>query len=65
MDKIKAFFQNRIVKIVSYVLAGLGMTSLLVSGTGVADLGSFGETLAAIISLVSGLIAFVTERCRK
>lgn len=64
-DKIKAFFNKKIVKVVSWILTGLGIVSLLLGGIGVVDINSFTELLATIVSLISGLIAFITERCKK
>ncbi len=63
-DKIKAFFNKKSVKIVSWILTAAGIVSLLLSGIKVVDLNSVTETIATIVSLISGLIAFITERIK-
>lgn len=64
-EKIKAFFNKTIVKVISWILTGLGVTSLLLGGVGVIDINSFTEMILQILSLITGLIAFITERCKK
>lgn len=63
-DKIKAFFNKKSVKIVSWILTAAGIVSLLLGGIKVVDLNSVTETIATIVSLISGLIAFITERIK-
>lgn len=65
MDKIKAFFDSKVVKVVSWILTGLGITSLFISGVGIVDVNEFAEMILKGISLVTALIAFITERCGK
>lgn len=65
MDKIKAFFDSKVVKVGSWVLTGLGITSLFISGVGIVDVNEFAEMILKGISLITTLIAFITERCGK
>ena len=65
MDKIKAFFQNKIVKIVCWVILALDVVGLILGGVSVAEIGKGVELTAGIISAVALLIAFISSMVNK
>ena len=65
MDKIKAFFQNKIVKIVCWVILALDVVLLILGGTSVAEIGKGVELVAGIISAVALFIAFIASLVNK
>lgn len=61
MDKIKSFFQNKIVKIIAWVLLCLSSVILIIGGATVESV-SAGITLTAgIVTAVSGLVMFIAS----
>ena len=65
MDKIKAFFNNKITKIVCWVVLALDVIGLILGGASVADIGKGTELVAGIISAVALLIAFISSMINK
>lgn len=65
MDKIKAFFNNKIVKIVAWVVLALDVVLLILGGASVADIGKGVELTAGIVSAVALLIAFIASKVNK
>ena len=65
MDKIKAFFQNKIVKIVCWVVLAFDVVGLILGGTSVAEIGKGTKLVAGIISAVALLIAFIADKVNK
>ena len=65
MDKIKAFFQNKIVKIVCWVVLAFDVVGLILGGASVAEIGKGTELVAGIISAVALLIAFIADKVNK
>lgn len=65
MDKIKAFFNNTIVKIVCWVILAIDVVGLILSGASVADIGKGVELTAGIVSAVALLIAFIASKVNK
>ena len=49
MDKIKAFFQNKIVKIVCWVILALDVVGLILGGVSVAEIGKGVELTAYLV----------------
>lgn len=64
-EKIKAFFAKPVVKVVSWVVAGLSVVSLFLGGVGVVDVNDFVAHIEKGVTLVALLIAFITERSKK
>lgn len=64
-EKIKAFFAKPAVKVVSWVVAGLSVISLFLGGVGVVDVNEFTEMVSTALALLSGIIAFISERSKK
>lgn len=65
MDKIKAFFNNKIVKIVAWVVLALDVVLLILGGASVAEIGKGVELVAGIVSAVALLIAFIASKIGK
>lgn len=65
MDKIKAFFNNTIVKVVAWVLLAIVSVVLILGGTSVAEIGSSVELVAGIVTAVSALVAFIASKVKK
>ena len=65
MDKIKAFFNNKIVKIVAWVVLALDVVLLILGGASVAEIGKGVELVAGIISAVALFIAFIASLVNK
>ena len=65
MDKIKAFFNNTIVKVVCWVLLAVVSVVLILGGTSVADIGKGVELVAGIVSAVALLVVFIASKIKK
>ena len=65
MDKIKAFVNNKIVKIVAWVILALDVVLLILGGTSVAEIGKGVELVAGIISAVALFVAFIASLVNK
>ena len=65
MDKIKAFINNKIVKIVAWVILALDVVLLILGGASVAEIGKGVELVAGIISAVALFIAFIASLVNK
>ena len=65
MDKIKAFFQNKIVQIVSWVMIVVGATSLIIGGITAESISSAVALTAGIITAVGALVVFITKQLNK
>jgi hypothetical protein len=65
MDKIKAFFNNTIVKVVAWVVLALDVVVLILGGATSAEIGSGVELVAGIVGAVALFIAFVAGKLKK
>jgi hypothetical protein len=65
MDKIKAFFNNKIVKIVAWVVLALDVVVLILGGATSAEIGSGVELVAGIVGAIALFIAFVAGKIKK
>ena len=65
MDKIKAFFNNTIVKVVAWVILALDVVVLILGGATSAEIGSGVELVAGIVGAVALFIAFVAGKLKK
>lgn len=65
MDKIKAFFNNTIVKVVAWVILALDVVLLILGGASVAEIGKGVELVAGIVSAVALLVAFIASLVNK
>ena len=65
MDKIKAFFQNKIVKLVAWIVLALDVVVLIIGGATSAEIGSGVELVAGIVSAVALLVVFIASKIKK
>ena len=65
MDKIKAFFNNTIVKVVAWVLLAVVSVVLILGGASVAEIGKGVELVAGIVSAVALLVVFIASKIKK
>ena len=64
-EKIKAFFSNKITKIVSWIILGIATVALLIGGVTQADVSDGLKLLVYIVDAVAVFITFITERSGK
>ena len=65
MDKIKAFFNNTIVKVVAWVLLAVVSVVLILGGASVADISKGVELVAGIVAAIATLVAFIAGKIKK
>ena len=65
MDKIKAFFNNTIVKVVAWVLLAVVSVVLILGGASVADISKGVELVAGIVAAIATLVAFIASKIKK
>ena len=65
MDKIKAFFNNTIVKVVAWIILALDVVVLILGGASVAEIGKGVELVAGIVSAVALLVVFIASKIKK
>jgi hypothetical protein len=63
--KIKAFFSNKIVRIVSWILLAICVASLIIGGATKAEIDSGITLIIGIISAVALFITFLSERMKE
>lgn len=59
------FFENKIVKIVSWVLMLIAAAILIIGGIGVADLDNGIKVVAGILALIGELIVLISGKSKK
>lgn len=64
-EKIKAFFSNKVTKIVSWIILGIATVALLIGGVTQADMSDGLKLLMYIADAVAVFITFITERSSK
>ena len=65
LDKIKAFFSNKIVKIVAWILLCVCAVVLIIGGATTEALSSGVALTAGIVTAVSALVAFISGMIKK
>lgn len=65
MEKIKAFFENKVTKIVNWCTFCLSAVVLVLGGVTGAELSTGVELTTAIIGGVSALVAFIAQIVNK
>ena len=65
MDKIKAFINNKIVRVVAWVILALDVVVLILGGASVAEIGKGVELVAGIVSAVALLVVFIASKIKK
>lgn len=64
-EKIKAFFSNKVTKIVSWIILGIATVALLIGGATQADVSDGLKLLMCIVDAAAVFITFITERSSK
>ena len=64
-EKIKAFFSNTIVKVVSWVVLALDVVGLTIGGATETEINSGVTLTLGIVGAVAAFIAFLSERLKK
>ena len=62
---MKDFFNKTWVKVVSWIFLLIGVVSLILGGTSVADIGKGVELVAGIITAIGLLVEFIREMLNK
>lgn len=65
MEKIKAFFQNKITKIVAWIVLALDIVVLFLGNVTESEIVDGVKMIFVIIAGVAMFIAFITERVSK
>ena len=65
MDKIKAFFNNTIVKVVAWVVLALDVITLILGGVTAKEIGDGVELIAGIVGAVALFVVFVAGKIKK
>ena len=65
MDKIKALINNKIVRIVAWIILALDVVVLILGGASVAEIGKGVELVAGIVSAVALLVVFIASKIKK
>ncbi|MCQ2587926.1 MAG: hypothetical protein MJ174_07410 [Treponema sp.] len=65
MDKIKAFFSNKITKIVAWVVLCICAVILIIGGATAESISGGVALVAGIVSAVSALISFIGGMIKK
>lgn len=64
-DKIKAFFENKVTKIVSWCVLALAIVSLVIGGVTQETINSGVVLVIGVVSAISLLIAFICSNSKK
>ena len=65
MDKIKAFFNNKITKTVEFILIAICCGGLIFAGITVEEVAKVPALVAGILGAISALITFITSIVKK
>lgn len=65
MDKIKAFFQNKVVKVIAWVVLALDVIALIIGGATQVEITDAVGLVAGIVGAFALLIVFIAERVSK
>jgi len=64
-EKIKAFFDNKITKIVEFVLLAVSAAGLIIGGVAAADVSSTVTLVEGVIVAIAALAAFISSLVKK
>lgn len=64
-EKIKAFFSDKVTKIVSWIVLALAVVTLVIGGATEVEITSGIALVIGIVGAVSAFIAFLCERLKK
>lgn len=65
MDKIKAFFNNKITKTVEFILIAICCGGLIFAGVTVEEVAKVPALVAGILGAISALVTFITSIVKK
>jgi len=65
MDKIKAFFENKIVKVVSWIILAVVSVVLILGGVSTVEIGKGIELVGGIVTAIATLVIFIGGKIRK
>ena len=65
MDKIKAFFDNKITKTIEFILIAICCGGLIFAGVTVEEVAKVPALVAGILGAISALITFITSIVKK
>ena len=65
MDKIKAFFDNKITKTLEFILIAICCGGLIFAGVTVEEVAKVPALVAGILGAISALITFITSIVKK
>lgn len=65
MDKIKAFFENKVTKIISWIVLAIAVVFLVLGGVTQETISSGIALVIGVVGAVAALIAFISERAKK
>lgn len=65
MDKIKAFFNNTIVKVISWIVLALDVVSLILGGATKVDIDNGIGLILGVVGAVAALIVFISGKIKK
>lgn len=65
MDKIKAFFENKIVKVVSWIILAVVSVVLILGGVSTVEIGEGEELVGGIVTVIAALVIFIGGKIRK
>lgn len=64
-EKIKAFFDNKITKIVEFVLLALAAAGLIIGGVAAADVSKTVTLVEGVIVAITAVAAFISSLVKK
>lgn len=64
-NKIKAFFDNKITKLVEFILIAISCGGLIIAGVTVEEIAKVPALVAGILGAISALIIFITSIIKK
>lgn len=65
MEKIKAFFNNKITKTIEFILIAICCGGLIFAGVTVEEVAKVPALVAGILGAISALITFITSIVKK
>ena len=65
LEKIKAFFNNKITKTVEFILIAICCGGLIFAGVNVEEIAKVPAMVAGILGAISALIIFITSIIKK
>ena len=65
MDKIKAFFENKVVKAICWVVLAVVSAGLIIGGATTVEIGEGVELVSGVLSAIALLITFIAGKVNK